>query len=96
MLFKLEHNRNYAYLFFVIIGLTLFSWLTIGEKLSGIMFFLSFYYLGILQLQSGLVLNRSWTAKYKKEEHPFMFWIAIILSFAMGTLGLIAVLSSFF
>jgi len=96
MLFKLEHNKNYAYLFFVIVGLILFSFLVIGEKLSGLLFFLSFYYLGVLQLQSGLVLDRSWTAKYKKEEHPFIFWTGIILSFVMGTLGFVVIIKSGF
>jgi len=92
MLFKLEHNKNYAYLFFVIVGLTLFSFLISGGKLTGLVFGLSFYYLGILQLRSGVALSRSWTAKYKKEEHPFMFWIGVILSFVFGTVFLVTFL----
>jgi len=89
VLFKLEHNRNYAFLFFIIIGLPILSVFIFGEAFSALLFFLSFYFLGILQLYSGVALNRQWTAEYKKEDHPFVFWTVIILSFAGPTFGLI-------
>jgi hypothetical protein len=94
MPFKLEHNKNYAYLFLVIVGLTVFSFLIGGGKFSGFVFFLSLYYLGALQLHSGVALSSSWTAKYKREENPFIFWIIIVMCFAMGTLYLTAAFKS--
>ncbi|SRR6266498_5245425 len=85
MFFKLEHNKNYAYLFLIIVGLVMGSFFIIGEQLSLLLFALSFYYLGILQLRSGIMLNSLWTAKYRKEQYPFIFYIGTILLFAIGT-----------
>jgi hypothetical protein len=86
MPFKLEHNKNYAYLFLVIVGLTLLCFVLTRGRLTGLVFSLCFYYLAILQLHSRVALNSFWTAKYKKEEHPFIFWTVVILCFVMGTL----------
>jgi hypothetical protein len=86
MFFKLEPGRNYAYIFFVIVGLTLLTAFLFGENFGGIFFFLSFYYLGVLQYRSGVVLNRSWTAQYRKNNgYP----TTVFLCFAVGTFGLL-------
>ncbi len=92
MFFKLKPNRNYAYLFFVIVGLVILLGFLFGQKIGGILFFLSFYIIGILQLRSGLVFNRAWTAIYKKEKYPSKFHIIITLCFVFGTCGLITLL----
>jgi hypothetical protein len=86
MFFKLEPGRNYAYIFFVIVGLTLLTAFLFGETISGMFFFLSFYYLGALQYRSGVVLNRSWTAQYRiNKGYP----TAVLLCFVVGTFGLL-------
>jgi hypothetical protein len=78
-------------MFFVIGGLTLLSILIFGEKTGGIFFFLCFYYLGALQLRSRLVLNKSWTAQYRKGNYYKKF---ACLCFAIGTIGILLVLFS--
>ncbi len=90
MLPKLEFNRNYAYMFFVIVGITLFSGFIFSEKFAGILFSLSIYFAGFLQLYSGIMLDRSWTAKIKKEDHPFKFWFGIFGAFLVATFIFVA------
>ncbi len=85
MPFKLEPNRNYAYLFFIIAAIVILSVFITRGKLTGLIFSLCFYYLGFIQLYSGVALSRSWTAAYKKEDHPIIFWIMVILMFVAGT-----------
>jgi hypothetical protein len=96
MPFKLVHNKNYAYLFLVIFVLTLSSILLTKGKLTGLVFVLSFFHLGISQLISGVALDRSWTARYKKKEDPFIFWTVVVLCFVIGTFVLIRIFLSFF
>jgi uncharacterized membrane protein YfcA len=91
MLPKLELGRNYAYLFFVIVGITLFLGLFFSEKLAEVLFSSSFYFLGFLQLYSGIMLDRSWTAKFKKEKNPFRFRLGIFATFLIGTFSFIVV-----
>lgn len=85
MPFKLEPNKNYAYLFFIIVGVTVLSVFITRGRLTGLIFSLCFYYLGFIQLYSGVALSRSWTATYTKEDYPIIFWIMVILSFVAGT-----------
>lgn len=86
MHFKLEPNRNYAYLFFIIVAITLLSVFITRGKLTGLIFSLCFYYLGFIQLYSGVALSHSWTATYTKEDYPIIFWVMVILTFVAGTL----------
>jgi hypothetical protein len=88
MFIKLKYKKNYGYLFLYGAVSILVMSLVFGEKFTGFVFFLGFYYLSIIQLNSGIALDRSWTAEYKKEEHPFIFYTFIVLGFVMGTFGL--------
>lgn len=85
MPFKLKHNKNYAYLFFIIVGVTIFSVLIFKGNVPLMVLSLSFYCLGFLQLYSGVALSSTWTAKYTREDKPLIFWVLIVLSFAAGT-----------
>lgn len=92
MFIILKPNKNYAYLFFIIIGITLFSTFSFGEKVSGFIFFLCFYYIGVLQVRSNVVLDRTWTAKSKlRTENSASFYVGMYLPFIIGTIGLILV-----
>ena len=94
MFFRLVYKRNYAYLLLIGGGIALLSQLIIGKTFTGVVFSLGFYYLSILQLQSGIALDRSWTAEYKKEEHPFIFYTVILFGFLLGSLGLVMLFGS--
>ena len=87
---KLEPGRNYAYIFIAITCLTLLFYFIFGEKIGGVFFFITFYYLGAIQLRSGLFFNKSWTAQYRRKNQGVP--ISVILSFIFGTVGLIMVL----
>jgi len=88
MVFILVYKRNNAHLLLIGGGITLLSQLIIRKTFAGIVFSLWFYYLSMLQLQSGIALDRSWTAEYKKEEHPFLFSTIITAGLVIGTFGL--------
>ncbi len=89
MFFKLEAGRNYAHIFFVMVGLTLLLGLIFGEKVGGTFFFFCFYYIGALQLRSGLTFNRSWTAQRRKDKNVST---TATWCFVIGTFGMILVL----
>lgn len=87
--FKFAPRKNYAYLFFVMLSITLFSTIIFDGRIAGYVFVLSFYCLGVLQIRSNLVLDRSWTAKSEKDEGPVLFRVAIYVPFVVGTIGLL-------
>jgi len=92
MPFKLEPNKNYAYLFFIIAGVTVLSVFITKGKLTALVFSMCFYYLGFIQLYSGIALSHSWSAIYTKADYPIIFWFSVVLTFVMGT----ALLTGFF
>jgi hypothetical protein len=92
MFIKLVYKHNYAYLFLICAASLFLSQLLFGKTFAGIVFSIEFYYLSVIQFKSGIALDRSWTAEYKKEEHPFLFSTIITLGFVVGTLGLYMIL----
>jgi hypothetical protein len=42
-----------------------------------------------LELHSGIALSRSWTADCRKKDHPFQFYISVILGFIVGSFMLV-------
>jgi hypothetical protein len=89
MNFKLKVNRNYSYLFFVVIGLGFLTGFIFEAKIGVGVCFSCYALLGILQLYSGIALNKSGTALYKKDEHPMLFYLAILPYILIGTIGLL-------
>ncbi len=92
MPFNLEYNRNYVYLFFMFVASVLLFGFALGEEAAGVVFFLWFCYLGFLQLNSGIALNRSWKAAIKKEAHPYQFYIVTAGCFLIAAWGLVVAL----
>ena len=88
MSLRLEYHKNYAYLFFILVAVVLLFGFAFEESSAGVVMFLAFYFLGFLQLRSGVALDQSWTARYTKTKNPKRFRASIVLSFAAGTLGL--------
>jgi hypothetical protein len=89
--FKLEPGRKYIHLFIVMVGLMFLFTMMFGEKFGGVFFFSGFCYLGVLQLRSHLVLNRSWIAQYRKGNYYKKF---SALCIAVGVIGMLLVLAS--
>jgi hypothetical protein len=93
MFFKLERNRNYSYLFIAIVGLSFFSGFVFGMKIGLLILFSSIDYLGVMQLYSGIAINKSsCVAQVEKEKEPTLFYAIILSYFVLGTLGLILIL----
>jgi hypothetical protein len=93
-MFKLEYNRSYAFLFFIIAGLSLFASMIFGKTAGGFSLFIGMLYVAILELSSGISLNRSWVAHCKREHNPKTFNIDVGLAFFVAIIGLILVFIS--
>jgi hypothetical protein len=88
---KLEYGKNYAYLFFIIMGIVLFLFLTgLSKVVALIVFSISFAYLSVLELYSGIALSRSWTANCRKKDHPVQFYTSVILGLISSAFMLVA------
>jgi hypothetical protein len=81
---KLRYGKGYAKFFFLFIGIVIFLGFIFGKLASGLAFSLTIFYLGILQLYSGVSLNRAWVAKYTKQAHPVIFYVSTALCFVIG------------
>ena len=87
---KMEYGKNYAYIFFIFLGIMLF--LSVARFSKFIILFtfsLFFLCLSLLELHSGIALSRSWTADCRKKDHPFQFYISVILGFIVGSFMLV-------
>jgi hypothetical protein len=89
---KLEYGKSYLKIFFIIVGIMLFM-SRFSKLIGALSFSLCFFYLGIMQLYSGISLNSRWVAEDTKERHPFRFYISVVLSFLVGVFLFIGAMS---
>ena len=89
---KLQYGKNYAHLFFIFVGISIFlSLFGFGRFIS--LMFIALYLLIIstLQLVSGVAIgDRGWNANCRKEDHPWQFYLIVILGFLIGIVCLIS------
>ena len=96
MNFKLKENHNYSYLYFVVIGLGILAGFIFGVKAGIGVLFGSYTLVGILQLYSGIALNNSGIARYRKDrkgENTTVFYIVVFQYLIIGAIGLLITFS---
>ena len=93
MLFKLKEKHNYSYLYLADFGIALFVGLILGVEFGLVIFLINIILLVMLQLYSGIALDRSGVARYKRDNFPVVFYLSIFPYALAGVVGLILVVN---
>jgi len=79
-------NRNYSYIFWISVFLVITGVLWGNGYIIIFAFLISPVVILAIQLKSGYALNRAWILNISRNEHPYQYWISIMLdiTFILG------------
>ncbi|MBI5932275.1 MAG: hypothetical protein HY867_01100 [Chloroflexi bacterium] len=93
MSFRLKEKQNYSYLHLANFGLAFLVGLFLGVEFGLVMFCINIILFVILQLYSGIAIDRSGFARYRRDKFPAVFYLTIFPYALMGIVGLISIVN---